>query len=372
MAAIRPAGDYDESYIRDMSIMRRPWQIYFSWTVVGLIFLLPFIGIWAEAGYFGESFVLPSYYTPWMSRLNRIAYSIVALQGLHILTGMTGQISLGQAAFMLVGGYISGLAMIHWGLPLPVTIPLAALGTGVIGLIFGIPSLRVKGFYLAMATLAAQFIIPWATRNLWKDYLGGTDSFISLPIPTLFGFEFDGSARFFIVSYVVLIITSVIVNNIKRTRLGRAFVSVRDNDLAAELLGVNLFQYKLRAFFLAAAFAGIAGALRAHTERGVGTEFNYNLDISVIFLGMLVIGGLGTNLGPFLGAIFVILLDDGSIWFGEELAHFFPEVAGALQTSFRPIVFGLALIGFLIFEPRGLSHRWYLFKASWRLRPFAR
>ncbi|MFT5195745.1 MAG: branched-chain amino acid transport system permease protein [Candidatus Promineifilaceae bacterium] len=367
MAALRPAGDYDESYIRDMSILRRPWMNYLSWTVVLLIFLLPFLEIW---GYVPDASF--ARYTWWMNILNRIAYTIIALQGLNILTGFTGQISLGQAAFMLVGGYFSGLSMTYLGLPVIFTIPLAGLGTGLFGLLFGLPSLRVKGFYLAMATLAAQFIIPWMSRNLFKDYLGGTAGSIVVPIPTLFGFEFRGSTRMFLVSFVVLILTTLICNNIVRTKLGRAFVSVRDNDLAAELLGVNLYSYKLKAFFLAAAFAGIAGALRAHTERGIGTEFNYTLDISVLFLGMMVIGGLGTTLGPFFGAIFVILLDEGSLYLGEVIAHAFPDQAGALQTSFRPIVFGVTLIAFLIFEPRGLAHRWELLKATWRLRPFAR
>jgi branched-chain amino acid transport system permease protein len=154
--------------------------------------------------------------------------------------------------------------------------------------------------------------------------------------------------------------------------LGRALVAIRDNDLAAELLGVNLFTYKLRAFFLAALLAGIAGALRAHSERGVGTEFGYSLDISILLLGMLVIGGLGTNLGPFLGGAFVILLDDFAIWVGGFLAHTFPAQSAQLESSFRPIFFGLILVLFLIYEPRGMAYRWMLMKAGWRLRPFSR
>jgi branched-chain amino acid transport system permease protein len=164
----------------------------------------------------------------------------------------------------------------------------------------------------------------------------------------------------------------VLTLNISRTRLGRAFVSVRDNDLAAELLGVNLFSYKLRAFFLAALFAGIAGALKAHSERGVGTEFGYAIDLSITFLGMLVIGGLGTNLGPFLGASVIILLEDVALYAGDKLGDIFPAQEAALATSFRPIFFGVMLMLFLIFEPRGLAHRWQLIKASWRLRPFSR
>lgn len=359
MAVLRPAGDFDRSYEQDMSILRHKWQ----WVV--LVLSLAFL------------FVLPQIQTRHnayiVATLNQIAYTVITLQGLNLLTGYTGQISLGQAAFMLVGGYAAGLASIEWGLPFFLAIPLAGLATGLVGLIFGLPSLRVKGFYLAMATLAAQFIIPWLSRQpLFGDYLGGTAGFIELPVVEFLGFRFGELSDFVYISLITLLLCTVLTLNITRTRFGRAFVSIRDNDLAAELLGVDLFQYKLRAFFLAAFFAGVAGSLRAFSQRGVGTEFGYGLNESVLFLGMLVIGGLGTNLGPFLGAIFVILLEDLSLWMGAELALAFPDQAAQLLSSFRPIFFGLVLVLFLIFEPRGVAHRWTLTKASWRLRPFAR
>jgi branched-chain amino acid transport system permease protein len=354
MAVLRPAGDFDIGYRQDMSLIRHRWQ----W---GL--LLVSLGLIATAPYWGNAYVV--------STLNQLAYTIIAVQGLGILTGYTGQISLGQAAFMLVGGYLSALLGIHLGLSFFITLPLAALGTGLVGLIFGLPSLRVKGFYLAMATLAAQFIIPWLTRHTFPEYLGGTVGRISAPAPQIGSFAFTESADYLYISLVVLLITTVLAFNITRTRLGRAFVAIRDNDLAAELFGVNLFGYKLRAFFIAAMYAGIAGALKAHAQREVGTELGYGLDESIFFLGMLVIGGLGANLGPFLGATAVLLLDDVANWTGGQLAFLFPAQASDLLTSFRPIFFGLVLMLFLIFEPRGLAHRWTLLKAAWRLRPFS-
>jgi branched-chain amino acid transport system permease protein len=338
-----------------MSVLRKPWHWYLLLVGLALLYSIPF---------WGSAYLVTT--------TNQIVYTIVALQGLNLLTGYAGQISLGQSAFMLVGGYVSALSVTHLGLPFIVALPVAAIGTGLFGLLFGLPSLRVKGFYLAMATLAAQFIIPWLSRHLYPDYLGGTAGRIEVEIATLFGAPFGEVSRFLLISITVLLFTTVISLNASRTRLGRAFVSIRDNDLAAELLGVNLFGYKLRAFFLAALFAGIAGALKAHTQRGVGTEFGYGLDESIIFLGMLVIGGLGTNLGPFLGAITIILLEDAALAVGAQLAVVFPAQSAALQTSFRPIFFGLALVLFLIFEPRGLAHRWQLVKAGWRLRPFSR
>ncbi len=356
MAVLRPAGDFDRSYEQDMSVVRQKWQ----WLILilGLIVLyyLPQLG--------------NTYVT---TTLNQIAYTVITLQGLSLLTGYTGQISLGHAAFMLVGGYAAGLASIHLGLPFFIAIPFAGLMTGLVGLLFGLPSLRVKGFYLAMATLAAQFIIPWLSRQPFLgEYMGGTEGFIKIPVVELFGFSFGELSAFVYISLTVLIITTILTVNITRTRMGRAFVSIRDNDLAAELLGVNLFRNKLRAFFLAAFFAGVAGSLRAFSQRGIGTELGYGLDESILFLGMLVIGGLGTNLGPFLGGFFVILLEDLSLELGAYLAEVFPDLAAQLLSSFRPIMFGLVLVVFLIFMPRGLAHWWRLIKSSWRLRPFAR
>ncbi len=353
--ALRPAGDFDRSYVQDKGIMRKRWHFVIALLAILVAWTVP---LW------GSAYLVTT--------ANQIAYTIIALQGLNILTGYTGQISLGQSAFMLVGGYLAALLTIHLNVPFFWALPLAAIGTGLVGLIFGLPSLRVKGFYLAMATLAAQFIIPWLTRHTFKDYLGGTSGRIDVPVPYIGAYAFNEVSRFYFITFGVLLITTFLVLNISRTRLGRAFVSVRDNDLAAELLGINLFTYKLRAFALAAMFAGIAGALKATSQRGVGTEFGYALEESIIFLGMLVIGGLGTNLGPFLGATAIILLEDVARSFGASLALSFPDLGASLLTSFRPIFFGVVLMIFLIFEPRGLAHRWELSKAAWRLRPFSR
>jgi branched-chain amino acid transport system permease protein len=355
MAVMRPAGDFDRTYQEDKSIIRKPWQ----WGV-----LLASIAAMATCPYWGTPYIVTT--------VNRIGYTVIAVQGLNILTGYTGQISLGQAAFMLVGGYISTLVATHFGLSAFLSIPIAAVGAGVVGLIFGLPSLRVKGFYLAMATLAAQFIIPWLTKHTFTEYLGGTEGRISTPVPQIGEFVFNEPSRFIYIILFFLIITTYIAANISRTRLGRAFVAIRDNDLAAELLGVNLFGYKLRAFFVAAMFAGLAGALKAHYQRAIGTEFGYSLTESIILLGMLVVGGLGTNIGPFLGTTFIILMQDLSNVVGSSFAGIMPpEMTARLLTSFRPIFFGLILMFFLIFEPRGLAHRWQLLKAAWRLRPFS-
>ncbi len=377
MAILRPAGDFDRSYKQDMAVVRHRWQY-----IALLLFIL---ALFSLPAYASESLV---------SLVNRICIAIIAVQGLNILTGYTGQISLGQAAFMTVGGYISALlvGLADWNFFL--ALPVAALGAGITGLFFGLPSLRVKGFYLVMATLSAQFIIPWFTRNAYPEILNGAQG-INVPVPVLnlpvianrcfLGAVFDGEAaacvirfatptEFIHITLVALLISTVVAHNISRSRLGRAFVSVRDNDLAAELLGINPFTYKLRAFFIAAVYAGVAGALLAHNLRHINSE-TVGLVDSIFFLGMLVVGGLGTSLGPIFGATVVVLLEELATILTPTVISILPDVAsasGGVNAALRPLIFGFALVFFLIFEPRGLAYRWTLIKAAWRLRPFSR
>jgi branched-chain amino acid transport system permease protein len=352
MAALRPAGEFDVSYARDMATIRQPWQWGLLIAFMVALYTLPF--------YASQSLV---------ALVNRIGITIIAVQGLSILTGYTGQISLGQAAFMTTGGYISALLVNNLGWPFLLALPAAALGAGVVGLFFGLPSLRVKGFYLVMATLAAQFIIPWFTRNAFQDVLNGAQG-LNVQVPVLFGYEFNTPQRYLYLTLTILVISTIAAHNVSRSRLGRAFVAIRDNDLAAEVLGVNLFKYKLQAFFLAAVYAGVAGSLSAHHLRHINSE-TFNLIDSIIFMGMLVIGGLGSNLGPIFGAIVVEYLIEAATLLGPAFADILPATAYGAVQALRPLFFGTALMLFLIFEPRGLAYRWHLLKAAWRLRPFS-
>jgi branched-chain amino acid transport system permease protein len=256
------------------------------------------------------------------------------------------------------------------GLSFFLALPLAALGAGGVGLIFGLPSLRVKGFYLAMSTLAAQIIIPWFLRNAFPDALGGTQG-LNVQVLELFGVEFAQPQQFIYITVTVAILSTVLAHNVARSRLGRALVAIRDNDLAAEIMGVDLFWYKLEAFFLAAAYAGVAGSLAAHNLRHINSA-TFGLGDSIFLLGTLVVGGLGTSLGPILGTITVECLTEAATRVGPLLVQLFPSMMGGHYRSLKPLFFGLALMLFLILEPRGLAHRWQLFKAAWRLRPFSR
>lgn len=345
---IRAAGDFRESYAEDMASIRRPGQWLALLGLIGLLYAAPLFA--------SESAI---------ALLNRILISVIAVQGLNLVTGYTGQVSLGQAAFMTVGGYCSTLLMIKAGWPFWLALPAAGLGAGLVGLLFALPSLRIKGFYLTMATLSAQFIIPWFTRNAFPETLNQTQG-LNVPVPVLFGITFNEPPKYLYLTLTCVIISTAVAYNIVRSRSGRAFVAIRDNDLAAELLGVNMFQYKLQAFWLAAVYAGVAGVLSAHQLRHINYE-TFDLTNSILLLGMLVVGGLGTTLGPFFGATLVLLLTEAATKIGPQIQQIFPNAA---TTAARPLLFGLALMIFLIYQPRGLAYRWQRIRTAWLMRPF--
>ncbi len=349
--ALRLAGDFDTSYAHDMAVIRNRGQWVLTIAFLIVLFGLPFVANGQILG-----------------MINLIGISIVAVQGLNILVGYTGQISLGQAAFMSVGAYTSAV-LVKSGVPFWFALPAAGLVAGLVGLLFGLPSLRIKGFYLAMATLAAQFIIPWFFRNVRADLFGGMPG-LSVPPPRLGDIVFNSQETMYFPIIGTVVICTIVAKNIARTRLGRVFIAIRDNDLAAEVLGIQQFAYKLRAFFICAFYAGLAGSLWAHYARAINPE-QFSLVQSVWYLGMVIVGGMGSALGPILGTTFVRLLDEFTIQFSPMLSKLFPEAEANMLAALGPIVFGLALMLFLVFEPRGLAHRWELLKAAWRLRPFA-
>jgi branched-chain amino acid transport system permease protein len=238
-----------------------------------------------------------------------------------------------------------------------------------VGLIFGLPSLRVKGFYLAMATLAAQFIITALIVNIRPDITGGIHTLL-VPSPKLGSFVFRTSQSMYYIIIPLTILMTFFAKNLVRTGVGRAFVAIRDNDLAAEVAGVNVFRYKLLAFFICSVYAGVAGSLWAHWVRAINTD-HFTLMNSIWFLGMLIVGGMGSTAGAIFGVAFLRILEEGTKILGEKMTIFFPTLVGSVQAALTVTVYGVVIMLFLIFEPRGLAHRWEIFKASYRLRPFA-
>jgi len=348
-----PCGTFNETYAQDMAIVRTRMQ----WLLLigGLVLL----------------FALPSYAGPRIVTLaNLIGISAISALGLNILTGYAGQISLGQAAFMAVGAYIQAMLTVHLNWPFWLALPASGLGAALVGLVFGTPSLRVKGFYLAMATLAAQFVIPWLIINVWPEATGGIHSF-RVPAPSLGeGLVLNTQVEMFYVIIPVAALMAFFAKNIVRTRVGRAFVAIRDNDLAAEAMGVNAFRYKLVAFAICSFYAGIAGALWAHWMRNIAPS-HFTMVESIWYLGMLIVGGIGSTTGAVMGAVFIRTLDLGVSTLGPWAGDTFPAIGGQASAALSPLMFGLAILLFILFEPRGMYHRWEMFKASYRLHPYS-
>jgi branched-chain amino acid transport system permease protein len=304
----------------------------------------------------------------WLSVFNKIGITLIAAIGLNILIGYCGQLSIGHMGFMAVGAYTSAILTNRFELPFPVSFICAGLMAGVVGIIFGLPSIRVKGFYLAITTIAAQFIVMWIISQ-WS-WTGGQLGMI-VPFASIGDFVFrSGQSQYFLIIGITVLCV-FFAKNLARTKVGRAFIAVRDNDLAAEVMGVNLTYYKLLAFFIGCFLAGIAGSLFAHWNVSLTPE-QFSFKDSILYVGMIIIGGLGTSIGPILGVVFIRLLQEiltiNIVPFLSETLTSFPS---GFASGVQPMTLGLVIVLFLILEPRGLAHRWNLFKASYRLWPFS-
>ena len=345
-----PSGTRNYTYAEDMAILRTKthWALFIGFSV--LLLTAPL--------YLGNY---------WLGVANLIGITLIAAMGLNILTGYCGQLSIGHAGFIAVGAYTAAVLTSRLELPFLVGLIAAGFIAGFVGLIFGIPSLKVKGFYLAIATIAAQFIIIWVINHL--EITGGFTGIV-VPHASIGGFVFASEASQFYLIMVIVVLCTFFTKNLARTRIGRAFVAIRDNDLAAEVMGINLFYYKLLAFFIGGFLAGIAGSLLAHWIGFMSPE-NFTFIESILYIGMIVIGGLGTTLGPILGVIFIRLSQQGMMFVAPTIEAAFPALPAGFATGIAPMLFGLIIVLFLIFEPRGLARRWMLFKTAYRLWPFS-
>ena len=305
--------------------------------------------------------------TYWLDVLNRIGIAIIGAIGLNILIGFTGQISIGHAAFLAVGAYTTAVLEASLGLPFYLAIPAAALVTAVFGLLFGLPSLRLKGLYLAIATLAAHFITTYVIIH-WEGMTGGVLGLL-VPTPTLFGLALDSDARIFYVIFACVIPATFFAKNLFRTKVGRAFIAIRDRDVAAQVIGVSLFKYKLLAFSISSFYAGIAGGLMAHHSRILFSDA-FTLLVAIDYLAMIIIGGMGSILGSIFGAIFMTLLPEILKLTATSLSGVYPQSFGLIASA-RDVIFGLAIITFLIFEPEGLARIWMRIRTYWQLWPYA-
>jgi len=345
-----PTGIRSYTYAQDVAIFRT--RTHWVWLGVLLAFLFTGPLYWG-----GE----------WLSVANLIGITIIAATGLNILTGYCGQLSIGHAGFIAVGAYASAILTNRFGFPFLAGLICGGGVAGLVGMIFGVPSLRVKGFYLAISTIAAQFIIIWVI-NHWTGVTGGFNGMVVPPV-SIGGVSLVSQASQFYLIMIIVIIVVFLAKNLARSRVGRAFVAIRDNDIAAQVMGINLFRYKLLAFFIGCFLAGIAGSLFAHWTGFLNAE-NFTMTDSILYIGMIIIGGLGTTIGPIFGVLSIRILQKLMTLISPIMEGAIPTLPAGFTTGIGPMLFGLAVILVLIFLPRGLAHRWALLRASYRLWPF--
>ena len=297
-----------------------------------------------------------------------LVFSLAAL-GLNILTGYAGQLSLGSAAFMAIGAFGAYNFMLRIdGMPLLVAFALGGLSAAAVGIAFGLPSLRIKGFYLAVATLAAQFFIVWILTKVSWFSNDSSSGVITAQEMQIFGYKFvTPQAKYLLVLSVVTVL-ALMAKNMVRSSVGRAWMAVRDMDVAAEVIGIRIMHTKLLAFAVSSFYCGVAGALYAYAYIGTVEPEGFNLDLSFKILFMIIIGGAGSIVGAFLGSAFIVLLP---IFLDVLVQDVFagrlpPSIASNLQL----MVFGGLIIFFLIVEPHGLARLWQITKEKLRLWPF--
>ena len=343
-------GDYKTTYKEDMVLFQTTFSKFWIIAFIIALYSIP---------------LLLGNYTLYVGNL--ICIAIIGAMGINILTGFTGQISLGHGAFIGIGAYASGYLTMNLGFPFIVALPCAGFITALFGMIFGIPSLRLKGLYLAIATLAAQFIIEYLMVHM--EFITNGVLGMMIDPPSIFGFSFDTDLKYFYLTASVAILATLYAKNIVRTRPGRAFISIRDRYISAEVMGVNLFKYKLMAFGISSFLAGIAGCLWAHYVTIITPE-HFTIGVSIEYLAMIIIGGLGHVIGAIFGAIFMVLLPEVLRFISEMMAGQFPMIVN-IFAALKEGIFGAIIIGFLVYEPDGLAHRWQMIKAYWKLWPFS-
>ncbi|MFO8009603.1 MAG: branched-chain amino acid ABC transporter permease [Dehalococcoidia bacterium] len=353
-----PGGLFGTKYASDLAIIRTKTQ-WFLLAVLLVVFII----------------IVPMMSTDyWLTQFTHIAITIIVVLGLHILAGLCGLISIGQAGFVCVGAFTTAILVSHWDFNGWLCLPIAALAGGLAGLFFGLPSFRLKMFYLAISTLAAYWIIIWAFK--YRDISDVTGGFTGLDLSahplTLGGIDFSEDVNLYILAVILVVIGTFIAKNIQRSNTGRKFVAIRDNELAAEVSGVNLFKNKLLAFFIGCAFAGVAGWLWAYSQQRV-TPSDFTLMDGIWYMGMIVIGGWGSTVGVFLGAF---MLDFLGIMISDNLApwivDFVPDRWGAqMYVVLKLVLGGLGMVMFMKFVPNGLAGVWQKAKLSYRLYPYS-
>ena len=351
----RECGVFKTSYEADMALYPLPIA---RWTV----------GIMGVLFFFVIPLGLHEYY---LSICNLVWIAVIGALGLNILVGYTGQVSIGHGAFMSVGAYTAANLATRLDSPWPVNLLAGGLMAAAVGAVVGIPSLRIKGLYLAIATLAGQLIIEW-TINHVTFISGGVQASIDVPRPRLGPMVLNTQRDMYYFLLVFVVIAIVGTMNLVRSRVGRAFIAIRDQDIAAEIIGIDIFRYKLLAFAISSFYAGVTGVLYTYFL-GIANYEQFQIGVSIDYLAMIIIGGLGSILGSIFGAIFVTLLPIviriSMENFGDLI--FSRQIVLNLIPNLRLMLFGVLIIVFLIVEPDGLNRLWRNIRSYFRIWPFA-
>jgi len=350
-----PCGTYHETYAQDHAW----WQTRFVWVrMIGLLLLL-YLGLPAT----GNLYLI--------SVANIIGYTILSAMGVQLLIGYAGLVTLGHAAFIAVGAYACAIGMLQFHLPYLVSMVLAALIAGIWCVIFGLPSARVKGFYLIMTTMAAQFITVDFVITQYVSQIGGRGHAFSLPPGTITigPWAIDNDLKVYYLMVTLVILCTAFMANLMRTRVGRAWIAIRDNDIAAEIIGVNVVRYKILAFFVAGVLGGIAGAFWITNLAAVSPE-HFQFSWSLWLVGVILIGGVGSNYGTIFGSMFMVLVMEALKAILVPLTPLMPQLLEKFLFV-KESAFGLAIILFLIYEPNGLAYRWWQIKNYIHLWPFS-
>ena len=316
----------------------------------------------------------------WMSIFNMVGYTILGALGIQLLIGYCGQLTLGHGAFIAVGAYTTTMLILEFpwpkfivdmGLAYPLSTIIAGVIAGLWSVIFGLPSARVKGFYLILTTMAAQFITVDFILTQYVSSIGGRGQAFSIPPEAIkIGpWIIDNNTKVYYFMLVLVILSFVIVANLLRSRVGRAWIAIRDNDISAEVMGINVIKYKLLAFFVAGFIAGICGAFWISNLAAVSPE-HFEWFLSLWLVGVILIGGAGSLHGVVFGSIFMVvsmeLLQMGIM----PLAEYYPKLASDFL-YIKESVFGLLICAFLIYEPNGMAYRWWQIKNYFNLWPFS-
>ena len=311
-------------------------------------------------GLLAAPWLVPEY---WLAQLTFVLiYGIVGL-GLMLLAGFTGQFSIGHAAFLGTGAYTQAV-LTNMGVPFPIALACAAALSAAVGVVVGLPALRVKGIYLGIATLSFGFIVEEVFAR-WESVTGG-NSGLHVNAPALFGWELGSGDAFYYLCLLIAVLSTLAILNLLRSPTGRAFVAIRDSEISAQSMGIHLARYKTMSFAISAALAGVGGALYAHKLSFISPD-QFSILQSIDLLLLVVIGGLGSVHGAFLGAIFLISMPQ-LISLAKD---YLPDAVGQAP-GLQGLVYGVVLIAFVLFEPLGLYGRWLKVRTWLQLFPFYR